>query len=127
MAYCYIECSCGKRVYAKTALTPNVKEDLQHRIWQHIESTENHDPLTWEKILELPIDGCESKAPPGFAAPRTPSVQSVEDIIATAGNLAADDLDRLENIETAVDRVSRGFTHLVEDIQRIRRLRSRSR
>ena len=120
MSYCFIECSCGKRVYAKTALTPEVRDDLQLRIWQHIECVENHAPVTWEEILELPIDGGELTIPPG-SVPQTPSS------VATAPNLSADELDRLENIETAVDRVTRGFTHLVEDIQRIRRLRSRSR
>ena len=56
MTYCFIECSCGNRVYAKTALTPEVRDDLQIRLWTHIETVENHDPVTWERILELPID-----------------------------------------------------------------------
>jgi hypothetical protein len=104
-----IECRCGRKFTNKKALCSEVKDDLQLRVWQHV--LEGHAPLTWEQIVELPIT---SNADPESDA--------------EAGGAPASDQERLDNLESAVDLLCRGWERLAEDMRQLRRTcRSRSR
>ena len=64
---------------------------------------EGHAPLTWEQIVELPIT---SNADPESDA--------------EAGGAPASDQERLDNLESAVDLLCRGWERLAEDMRQLR-------
>jgi hypothetical protein len=121
--------------------------NLQLRVYQHIEGTVDHPPLTWEDVCGLMITIENVASPPttsilnssGDRVPLSPPSDS-ECVQATqVGDAPPSDSEcvqatrdarpsRLENLENAVHLMCRGLTRLAEDIQDVRSsCRSRSR
>ena len=137
-----IVCICGKKFSVKKELDPEIKDDLQLRVWQHVEGTEDHSPFSWEEIQALTITTVASSAPTTSfldgsmlsQVPLTPPVADSQVVQATqVGDASSSSkMRRLENLETVVAFMGRGLIRLAEDMmsQKARnscRSRSRSR
>ena len=112
--------------------------DLQLRVYQHIEGTVDHPPLTWEDVCGLMTTIENVASPPttsilnssGDRVPLTPPSDSECFQATQVGDARPSSKKRFKNLENAVHVMCRGLTRLAEDIQHVRspcRSRSRSR